>query len=96
MVAQLKQLCFQAKLTANSVIKICSFIHLHISHLLQNKFSTTPLQLYQLPQHLSSHSVFKENFVGIQQVIGGIVDELLEGGSPPGPSILTAPKGLPL
>ena len=29
-------------------------------------------------------------------MIGGIVDELLEGGSPTGSSILTAPKGLPL
>jgi hypothetical protein len=40
--------------------------------------------------------VSKENFVGIQQVIGGIVDELLEGGSSPGSSILTGLKGLPL
>jgi len=32
--------------------------------------------------------VSKENFVNIQQAIGGLVDELLEG-SPPGSSIPT-------
>lgn len=40
--------------------------------------------------------VSKEYFVGIERVIGGIVDELLEGGSSPGSSILTGLKGLPL
>jgi hypothetical protein len=45
---------------------------------------------------LSGDPVSKENFVGIQRVIGGIVDELLQGGSPPGSSILTGLKGLPL
>jgi len=40
--------------------------------------------------------VSRENFIDIQQVIRGLVDELPEEGFTPGSLIPTGPKGLPL